>query len=107
MEFLVIGLLITGGLPLLAYGGVLVAGVMGLAAQEDSSVRPPLLLRIVEKTFLWGTLAYPFVYIPSAMSARDSDTATALVLTLIPPAYVVFMALLFLLWERLQKSQSK
>jgi len=106
MEFLVIGLLIIGALPVLAYGGILIAGVMGLAS-TGSSVRTPLLMQIAEKSFLWGTLAYPLVYIPCAIVARNSSTPTSLFWSLIPLAYVVLMGLLFLLWGWLQDRRDK
>ena len=53
-------MLVLGGLPLLAYPMVLLAGVMSLAAEQRGN--PPVLLVIFSQMFLWCSLIHPLVY---------------------------------------------
>lgn len=59
-EFLRIGCLVIGAIPLIAYPFIMLASLMGLAGR--STVKVPMLCIVMNAFFLWGTLAYPLVY---------------------------------------------
>ncbi|MFB2643563.1 hypothetical protein ACE02D_14825 [Shewanella bicestrii] len=90
-DYLLWGLLLLGGLPLLSYPFVVLASLMGLASQ--TSIKVHWFYRLMNKSFLWGTLAYPLVYIPCYWLARGENSPSSLVYASLP---ILFLALLYL-----------
>jgi hypothetical protein len=86
--------LIGGALPLLAYPGVLLAGVMSLAADGP--------LEGIFAAFILGTIIYPLVYIPYAIAAvrltRNQEVERAYRKSQVPLEFLLVLgALLFVL----------
>ena len=98
-----------GGLPLLLYPFVLLAGIMSLAGH--SSGDEPALLVAVVNSFLWGSLVYPAVYVPCWALARSALKANkekvALRVSMAPLFYLGILVVLMLAWSRLQHSGSR
>lgn len=88
-DYLLWGLLLLGGLPLLTYPGVLLASLMGLGSQ--SSIKPAFIYRLMNQCFLWGSLAYPAVYIPCYRIARANMNTSSLVIAALPLLYLVLL----------------
>lgn len=88
-DYLLWGLLLLGGLPLLTYPGVLLASLMGLASQ--SSIKPAFITRLMNQCFLWGSLVYPAVYIPCYRIASDSTASSPLVTAALPLLYLILL----------------
>ncbi|GCF91719.1 hypothetical protein [Shewanella sp. M-Br] len=89
-DYLLWGLLLLGGLPLLIYPGVLLASLMGLASQ--SSIKPAFIYRLMNQCFLWGSLVYPAVYIPCYRITSDSTaTSSSLVIAALPLLYLILL----------------
>ena len=90
-DYLLWGLLLLGGLPLLSYPFVVLASLMGLASRTTINVH--WFYRLMNKSFLWGTLAYPLVYIPCYWLARGTKDSSSLAYAALP---LIFLALLYL-----------
>ena len=90
-DYLLWGLLLLGGLPLLSYPFVVLASLMGLASRTTINVH--WFYRLMNKSFLWGTLAYPLVYIPCYWLARAENGSSSLAYATLP---LLFLALLYL-----------
>ncbi|MFB2669197.1 hypothetical protein ACE02G_18960 [Shewanella xiamenensis] len=90
-DYLLWGLLLLGGLPLLSYPFVVLASLMGLASRTTINVH--WFYRLMNKSFLWGTLAYPLVYIPCYWLARGTKDSSSLGYAALP---LIFLALLYL-----------
>ncbi|MEE1981489.1 hypothetical protein [Shewanella xiamenensis] len=90
-DYLLWGLLLLGGLPLLSYPFVVLASLMGLASRTTINVH--WFYRLMNKSFLWGTLAYPLVYIPCYWLARSENSSLSLGYAALP---LLFLALLYL-----------
>ncbi|MBD2463493.1 hypothetical protein H6G89_21035 [Oscillatoria sp. FACHB-1407] len=92
--------LIIGGLPLLIYPGVFLAGAMGLAAPWSGDAER--LLMAVVKSALIGSISYPLVYFASLIAALvmaiTQRIAIAFKISLIPLAYLLVLSLLFIVW---------
>lgn len=89
-DYLLWGLLLLGGVPLLTYPGVLLASLMGLASQ--SSIKPAFIYRLMNQCFLWGSLVYPAVYIPCYRITSDSTaTSSSLVIAALPLLYLILL----------------
>ena len=89
-DYLLWGLLLLGGLPLLSYPFVVLASLMGLASRTTINVH--WFYRLMNKSFLWGTLAYPLVYIPCYWLARGTKDSSSLAYAALP---LIFLALLY------------
>ena len=92
-------LLVLGFLPLLIYPGVLLAGIMGLAAPRTG--HEPQLMIILFNAFLVGSLAYPVVYCPCAwisesLNEKSKSERLAEALSFVPLVYLSVVSLLFL-----------
>jgi len=90
-------LLVLGFLPLLIYPGVLLAGIMGLAAPRTG--HEPQLMIILFNAFLVGSLAYPVAYCSFAWMSESIDQKSerlALALSAVPLGYLFIVVLLFL-----------
>lgn len=87
-----------GALPLLIYPFVAMASVMSLAGDDRQAV--PLLLTLVAKSFLWGTLAYPLIYLPCAAlaSVQDDTSEAAWWFAAVPVWFLKFLLGLFVAW---------
>ena len=90
-DYLLWGLLLLGGLPLLSYPFVVLASLMGLASR--TTIKVHWFYRLMNKSFLWGTLAYPLVYIPCYWLARGENGVLSLGYASLP---LLFLALLYL-----------
>lgn len=53
-------ILLLAAMPLLIYPGILIAGIMGLAAQPSTDA--DILTVTVAKAFMWASLLYPVGY---------------------------------------------
>jgi heme/copper-type cytochrome/quinol oxidase subunit 2 len=94
--------LIGGGLPLLVYPGVLLAGAMSLAAEGTAEGMGPVLMRAIFTCFLIGTIIYPLVYIPYAIAAvrltRNQEVERAYRKSQVPLEFLLVLgAMLFVL----------
>lgn len=85
------------GLPLLIYPVVFIVSMMSLAA-ENSSERLMLLV-IVVKLFLWGSLLYPLVYIICLISFYSTKNEIKQRLSIkIAQSYLYACIALFFAW---------
>jgi hypothetical protein len=97
--------LIVGGLPLILYPGALIGGLISLSGvwNENES----LLLIVVVKSCLIGSISYPLIYITSAVvsvvMARRQRIAIAFKISLIPLIYLLILSLLFVVWALLNR----
>jgi hypothetical protein len=95
--------LVLGGLPLPIYPGILLAGVMSLAGERTGD--EPALLMTVVKSFLFGSILYPLVYIPCAIAAvrtaKKQEEALAFKLSMVPLVFLSVLVVLFLAWIQL------
>jgi hypothetical protein len=94
--------LIGGGLALFVYPGVLLAGIMSLAAESTGPTSMgSMLAGAIFNCFIIGTLIYPLVYIPFAIAAvrlRNQDVERAYRMSQIPLEFLLVLgALLFVL----------
>jgi hypothetical protein len=100
--------LVLGDLPLLLYPFVVIAGVMSLAGHVSGD--EPLLLLAVARSFIWGSLAYPAVYIPClvvACALKQNRKKAALRFSVAPVLYLLaLIALLGVWWVAFQKYSS-
>jgi hypothetical protein len=107
MKSLIRLLLLAGALPLIIYPGIALAGVMSLAAPASKDA-PNLLLEVVVYSFLIGSLAYPVVYAPCALSAwsrtKKDDFRAAAYLSLAPLAYLFVIAGLLQAWISIESA---
>ncbi|AAN57299.1 hypothetical protein HRJ35_00585 [Shewanella oneidensis MR-1] len=92
-DYLLWGLLLLGGLPLLSYPFVLLASLMGLAGQ--SKVKVHWFYWLMNKSFLWGTIAYPVVYLPCYWLARGGNSPAIFLYAAIPLVYLLILYLCF------------
>ena len=90
-DYLLWGLLLLGGLPLLSYPFVVLASLMGLASR--TTIKVHWFYQLMNKCFLWGTLAYPLVYIPCYWLAQGTKDSLSLGYATLP---LLFLALLYL-----------
>ena len=104
--------LIIGGLPLLAYPAVLLAGVMSLSAmQMEDSPDSPAFLNVLAKIFLFGTMGYPLIYVASAIAAvslaKGQNEALAVKISKVPMMFIAGLGILLfegiLLGERYER----
>ena len=92
-----LALFVLCGLPLLIYPGILMAGIMGLAA--PTSPNTPLMLLITVKTFLISSLLYPVGYfLGAATSFRHRALGLGIVL-----AHLSVCLISFAVWYALSK----
>lgn len=91
-------LLAVGALPLLIYPFIFLAGIMSLVG--DTRNAGPLPVLLITYVTLLGSLAYPMVYLPSAVLALRSlkQKAPAVRLSAIPLTYLAAVAGLFAMW---------
>ena len=92
-DYLLWGLLLLGGLPLLSYPFVVLASLMGLAS--PTTIKVHWFYRLMNKSFLWGTLAYPLVYIPCYWLARGDNGSLSLCYAALPLLYLAVLYLCF------------
>jgi hypothetical protein len=92
--------LIFGGLPLSIYPGVLIGGLIGLASVWSG--KEPLLLVVIAKSSIIGSISYPLVYlaclVAAVVMAINKRTAIAFKISLIPLVYLLILGLLLLVW---------
>ena len=92
--------LIVGVLPLIIYPGVLIAGIMGLAAPVRGEFGASVVLG---RTAMLGSLAYPVVWLPALVAtvvlfvAKKNERLAAFV-SASPLAYLLLVGLVFLGW---------
>lgn len=96
--------LVAGGLPLLVYPAVLLAGIMSLAGHrtgEESS-----LLVVISSTALLSSLLYPMVYVPCLLLAisRLRHGGSPSLPSLAPLVYLAAVAAMLLWWFSLDAS---
>lgn len=88
------------------YPGVFIGGLISLSGVWTGN--EPLLLVVVVKSSLIGSISYPLVYLASAVAAvamaKNQRTAIAFKISLIPLAYLLVLGLLFLVWLRLNQT---
>jgi hypothetical protein len=100
LYFKIILSLILGGLPLLAYAGVVVGGLISLSGVWTGD--EPLLLVIVAKSTIIGSISYPLVYLVSVVAtvvmAKTKRMAIAFKISLVPLAYLLVLGLLVIIW---------
>ncbi len=60
IDYIRYALLVMGAIPLVLYPMAAVASLMGLAC--NSTFYVPVIYRIIDRFFLWGTLIYPLIY---------------------------------------------
>lgn len=105
MRFKIALSLIAGGLPLLIYPGVLTGALISLASPWPGN---ELLLLVVVKSVLIGSISYPLVYFVSLVMAlvmvKIQRTAIAFKISLVPLAYLLVLALLVAVWASLPSS---
>lgn len=96
--------LFAGGLPLLVYPFIFLAGIMSLAGHR-SGTEPPILVA-VSMLALLSSILYPLVYVPCLIMvlARLRAGTKRILFSLAPLVYLVLVAMLFLLWFSLQPS---
>jgi len=92
-------LIVLGFIPLLIYPGVLVAGIMGLAAPRTG--HEPQMEIILGNAFLIGSVAYPVVYcicawISETLHEKSKSERLAEALAFVPLVYLSVLSLLFL-----------
>jgi len=95
--------IVISAIPLIIYPAVLLANVMSLAAEPSTaSVQVPLWFRLVVYGFLWGSILYPFVLFGCGTWAmarsRQNAPKSAILVALIPMAYLAVLAVLFMVW---------
>jgi hypothetical protein len=98
------GMLLLGGLPLLAYPFVFLAGAMSLGGVWTG--HEPTLLVIVARSFLIGSMAYPLVYVPCAIAAviiARKQEALAQKVSAVPVVFLLALAVLFVAWIQLDQ----
>lgn len=92
---------ILAGLPLLVYPFLLLANVMSLAGERTPGDGKAWL---ASRLFLWSSTAYPLVFMACfalAWAAQGrGDGKRALALSVLPLAYLLLVALLFINWQR-------
>lgn len=95
--------LVVGGLPLIVYPFVFLANVMSLAAEPDPSATR--LLRVVSKTFLILSTAYPLVWLGALVFTivllSKHDVGRATWAAIVPLPYLVVVAALGWIWSGL------
>ena len=89
-------ILFVAALPLLLYPGVLMAGIMGLAAEPSPQANPVAVC--VAKAFLWSTLLYPVGYIAAVAISNRSERAGAAIAVL----HLTTCVALFAVWLLLE-----
>jgi hypothetical protein len=99
-----------GGVLLLIYPFVLVADVMSLGAEPTPASHPPaFLLKLIGYSFLYGTMAYPAVYIPcyllSDKETKRSHDKAALYWSVAPILYLVVLFGVFVAAVKLMGSK--
>lgn len=96
-------LLLIGGLPLLAYPAVFLAGVMSLAGERTGNESAVLV--IVARSFLIGSMVYPLIYVPCAMAAvsmaKKGRAESALKICKVPLVFLAALGVLFFTWAQL------
>lgn len=95
--------LLLGGLALLPYPGVFLAGVMSLAG--TTSGQESILLIVVARSFLLGSMAYPLVYFPCLSATlrlgKEGQERGALKASALPLVFLAGLCLLLLVWRLL------
>ena len=95
--------LLIGGLPLLAYPAVFLAGVMSLAG--ESTGNESAVLVIVARSFLIGSMAYPLIYVPCAIAAvstaKEGVEDRALKISKVPLIFLAVLGILLFAWAQL------
>lgn len=99
IDYIRYALLVMGAIPLVLYPMAAVASLMGLAC--NSTFYVPVIYRIIDSFFLWGTLIYPLIYAVCYWVSGYSEEH-GLVFAFIP---VVFLILLWLSFCYLGASQ--
>lgn len=89
IDFVRDALLAIGAIPLIAYPMVAVASLMGLAC--NSMLYIPVIYRVIDRFFLFGTLIYPLIFAGCYWVSGNSEEY-GLIFALIP---VVFLTLLW------------
>lgn len=79
-------------IPLAIYPGILMAGLMGLAAEPNQNANP--LTVMAAKSFLWSSLLYPIWYSVGIAVSNRSPTAGAA----ISVSYLCICLALFAAW---------
>ncbi|MEI6155023.1 MAG: hypothetical protein WCQ90_13160 [Deltaproteobacteria bacterium] len=92
--------LIIGAVLLLIYPGVLLAGIMSLAAKSYDST--PFFLVWAAKIFLFASIAYPAVYLPCLVAfwvtRHYKQESIAAKLAFIPLGYLGLLIVLLAIW---------
>jgi hypothetical protein len=95
--------LLVGGLPLLAYPAVLLAGVMSLAGHRTGN--EPSMRMAVASVCLIGSLIYPLIYGPCLVAAvatvRRANGRFSCGLSIAPIVYLVVLCACFVVWSTL------
>lgn len=99
--------LVLGALPLILYPFVLLANIMGLAAQRSDN--ESLVLVLISYAFYIGTLAYPIVYLLGAglaiVGARKKSKL-AMGFAFSPIGYLLLLVGLAVIWALAEKGTS-
>jgi hypothetical protein len=97
-----------GAAPLLIYPGILIAGVMSLAAENHGKV--PAVLRWIAGSFLFGSLAYPAVYLLCLLafwvSRRRGSELWAGRFTMVPLGYLALLVMILMMWAGIEPFMS-
>jgi hypothetical protein len=99
-----VGLLTLGGIPLIIYPFILLAGVMSLAGSPSGA---SVLLTLVVFLFLIGSIAYPAVYFPCLIVSKKEwkkEDGIHLKYSAVPLIYLCGLAILMSLWMMLDQS---
>jgi hypothetical protein len=106
MRLASIASLVLGGLPLVIYPVLLVAGIMSLAGHRTGD--EPLLLMAVSYAFLIGSLSYPIVYVCCLVIAvwmgTRGDQRGMLRSSIAPLAFIAVLGVVAWLWGRLESA---
>lgn len=104
MRFATITALILGGLPLLLYPFVFLAGVMSLGGHRTGD--EPLLLMAVAYVCVLGSLVYPVVYgcclVATFVKKKQAKERAALWMSVVPLVFLVLLGGLFIAWSNLE-----
>ena len=90
-----------GAAPLLIYPGILIAGVMSLAAENHGWIAG---------SFLFGSLAYPAVYLLCLLafwvSRRRGSELWAGRFTMVPLGYLALLVMILMMWAGIEPFMS-
>jgi hypothetical protein len=96
--------IVISAIPLIIYPFVLLANLMSLAAEPTAeSIQVPLWFKLVVYGFLWGSSLYPLALFGCGIWAlarsRQNAPKSAILIALIPMAYLAILAVLFIVWQ--------